>query len=202
VGLQERIVLVIGFFPLKTDSLVTVYKSSNGSQSINMSSNQAINMSTQLQTVEITMPGSINITYALENYPVCPVQVPKEGSVWLDTPNGDTYMWDEDGAVSILSYGGTQRFFRKKPTIADAVYNKCEYIDSCFQFFKDGSVRHRLDTRVYWWGPTVDGVPVKGDTPRSYDDEQGPYSYTNENDEYDECDRCQSRNCSGCSEYY
>ncbi len=155
------------------------------------------------------MPGSKIITYALENYPVCPVQVPKQGSVWLDTQGGDTYMWDEDGGVSILSYDGTQRFFRKKPTIADAVHNECEYTDSCFQFFKDGSVRHRVDTRVYWWGTTYTGVPVKGDTPRRYDDEEGPccqsrcercrYDY---GDEYDGCDTCESTYCRGeCSDY-
>lgn len=171
-----------------------------------------MNTSTQLQTVEITMPGSKNITYALENYPVCPVQVPKEGSVWLNTPNGDTYMWDEDGAVSILSYGGTQRFFRKKPTIADAVYNLCEYTGTYFNFIKDGSVEHRVDTRVYWWGPTYNGLPVKGDTPRIYDEQEGPCcqtrcelcrdDYSDSRSYYEGCDRCQSKNCSGCENYY
>lgn len=181
-------------------------------QAIKQSIKQSISMSTQLQTVEITMPGSKNIIHSLEEYPVCPVKVPKEGSIWLDTEAGDTYMWDEDG-VSILSYDGTHRFFRKKPTLADAVHNECEYTASCFNFLKDGSVEHRLDTRCYWWGPTYSGMPVKGHRPRSYNDEdEGPCcqtrcelcrdDYSDYYSDYDGCDTCQSKNCrGGCSDY-
>ena len=166
-----------------------------------------MNMTTQLQTVEITLFGRKNRIHSLEEYPICPVQIPEYEEIMIDCPNGDTYIWDKDGSASILYLDGTYRFFRKKPTIADAVYNLCGYSDSCFQFFKDGSVEHRLDTRCYWWGPTITGTPVVKSyvyPPSDEDDEicevcntKGCYNLDCMHP--DGCDTCQSKNCSGCS---
>lgn len=174
-------------------------------------------MSTQIQTVEITLFGRKHRIHALEEYPICPCELPKEGSIWVDTPDGNSYVWDEYGNATIISRLGTFRFFRKKPTIADAVYNLCEYTDSCFSFLKGGCVEHRLDTRWYWWGPSYTGVPIKGGIPyRNEDDdnkddeEEGPCcqtrcelcrdDYSDCRSYYEECDRCQSKNCSGCDD--
>jgi hypothetical protein len=175
-------------------------------------------MSTQIQTVEITLFGRKHRIHSLEEYPICPCELPKEGSIWVDTPDGNSYIWDEYGNATIISRLGTYRFFRKKPTIADAVYNLCEYTDSCFSFLKGGCVEHRLDTRWYWWGPSYTGEPIKGGIPyRNEDDDNKDDEDDNRYENCydicevcnakscynidcmypDGCDRCQSKNCSG-----
>ena len=170
---------------------------------------KSINRSTQLQTVQIRLPGRPHehYIYSLEHYPICPVEIPKCQPVFIETLNGDTYMWDEaDGSASIISADGTYRFFRRKPTIADAVYNVCGYTESCFNFLKDGTVEHRLGARHYWWGPTtIIGKPVRGTMDPPTDDVDIPCDdgcvlcrrYSDDESENEPCDSCQSMNCSG-----
>lgn len=80
---------------------------------------KSINRSTQLQTVEIRLPGRPHeqFIHSLEHYPICPVEIPKCQPVFIETPNGDTYMWDEADGSRLLyqptehtgSLGGSQQ---------------------------------------------------------------------------------------------
>lgn len=134
-------------------------------------------MTTQLQTVEITMPGSTNVVLSLERYPICPVCVVVTDNVYLDASNGDVYTWYSNGDASILSKDGTYRYFWSKPTLKSVIYNVCnEYSGSYTRFFTNGSVENKFDNNCYWWGPTIPGESVEGKT-------------------YELCQKCNGKNC-------
>ena len=120
-------------------------------------------MTTQLQTVEITMPGSTNVILSLENYPVCPVCMVDMDIVYLDAPNGDVYSWYPNGHASILSTDGTHRHFRRKKTLKGVIHDSEDFYKGTYtRFFKDGSVEHKFENNCYWWGPTITGKPPQG----------------------------------------
>jgi hypothetical protein len=134
-------------------------------------------MSTQLQTVEITMPGSTNVILSLEKYPICPVCIVGLDTVYLDAPNGDVYSWYSNGDASILSLDGTCRYFWSKPTLKRAICDPYSCNNSSYtRFFKNGSVENKFDNNCYWWGPTITGESVKGRT-------------------YEICKNCMGTNC-------
>lgn len=119
-------------------------------------------MSTQLQTVEITMPGSTNVILALEKYPIRPAGNNTD-VVYLDAPNGDAYSWYPNGHASILSKDGTHRHFRRKPTLPGVIYDSDHFYKGRYiRFFTNSSVEQKFDNNCYWWGPVITGEPPQG----------------------------------------
>jgi hypothetical protein len=127
-------------------------------------------MSTQLQTVEITMKYSTSVILSLEKFPICP-DSPEFDILGLDAPNGDIYTWYPDQSASIQSKDGTYRYFHKKPIIKEALSNIRRNQSTYTRFFQDGSVESRFYipghsgyNQYYWWGPRTEGEPVVGTT--------------------------------------
>lgn len=142
------------------------------------------------------MADSTNVILSLENYPVCPVGCPDCDPLYLDAPNGDVYCWYPDGCAAIWLKDGTHKFFRKKPTMADAILNQLGHHTSYTRFFNDGSVENKLNNQCYWWGPTVTGEAVVGTTFEmcGFCNTKNCYEQCQDN----QCNRCGNYNCYKC----
>jgi hypothetical protein len=111
-------------------------------------------MSTQIQTVEITMPKSSKVILTLEKYPVCPYLLDRE-IITEKMPSGSVYTWYPTGHVTIGLKEGKAMYFYPKPSMEQAVQSQDRgmYI----RFFEDGSVEQTMyeGGPVYWWGPEL-----------------------------------------------
>jgi hypothetical protein len=153
-------------------------------------------MTTNIQTVEITMPGSTNVVLSLEKYPVCPIRFIEYQPLYLDASNGDVYCWYPNGDASILSKDGTRRYFWSKPIMNDVICNlHGQYDGNYTRFFKDGSVENKINNVCYWWGPSIDGQSTEGETFEICSYCAVKNCYDKCIDYYDKCDLCGDDKC-------
>ena len=121
-------------------------------------------MNTQIQTVQVLFPFSTVETQTMELLPVCPVRT--DVCPVRIVSNETVTTWHPCGTVEQILVDGTVKTWWPKPTLRDAIYYHQSLVDGVkkgyFEFHKNGAVTSRSYDSQWYWGPTIQGVPMQG----------------------------------------